>query len=130
MPQSMTFGSRAFNSATFHTYFKAKNDKRSKFNRHFNFQRTESRVAISHFSPEEILKAFCDNILQNDMNTVIVVNNPYLLGRHQALEGYIFQLAGSLGLPVLSWNAQHSVADRVSTRNALLISNLSSGHDI
>ncbi|XP_022254401.1 glutamate receptor ionotropic, NMDA 2B-like, partial [Limulus polyphemus] len=58
-------------------------------------------------SPTEILKKLCDELLKNDVITVLYLTNADIFGSNAASVQYFLQLSGYLGLPVIAWNADN-----------------------
>ncbi|XP_076345196.1 glutamate receptor ionotropic, NMDA 2B-like [Tachypleus tridentatus] len=58
-------------------------------------------------SPTEILKKLCDELLKNDVITVLYLTNADIFGSNAASVQYFLQLSGYLRLPVIAWNADN-----------------------
>ena len=71
--------------------------------------------SIQSYSTKEILDAFCNDFFRNNTITLLHINNPTRLPSPPAAVRYIPQLAKSVGIPILSWNPENTMASQVST---------------
>ncbi|XP_076041483.1 glutamate receptor ionotropic, NMDA 2B-like isoform X2 [Oratosquilla oratoria] len=59
-------------------------------------------------SPKAILDTLCEKFLPSNVSAIIFLTNTENYGSNTASAQYFLQLAGYLGLPVISWNADNS----------------------
>lgn len=59
-------------------------------------------------SPTAILNILCKQFLQANVSAILYMMNYEQYGRSTASAQYFLQLAGYLGIPVISWNADNS----------------------
>lgn len=71
--------------------------------------------------PLEILNAFCNDVLAKDTVTLLILNNPDVLGRRPEANAYIMEIAESLGIPVISWDAEYLGSPRVSLLSVFVL---------
>ena len=90
------------------------------YRRQFSYARvfrvfhTSGNVSVlRHDDPREILTMLCRDVLGAPTVTLVTINNPSLSERPSA-NRYVLDLAHSLGLPVISWDAQFSGSPKVS----------------
>lgn len=55
-----------------------------------------------------ILNVMCKDFLQANVSAIVYLMNNEKYGRSTASAQYFLQLAGYLGIPVISWNADNS----------------------
>lgn len=105
--------SRDFESAFFPSFVQFKRNRG--FSKVFEVFNTSGNLTFLRFDePLEILKTFCSDILGSNTVTLINVNNPELMGKRPDANTYILELAQTLGLPVISWDAEFSGSPKVS----------------
>ena len=105
--------SRDFESAFFPAFLQFKRNYR--FSKVFEVFNTSGNLTFLRFDePMEILRTFCSDILGSNTVTLINVNNPELMGKRPSANTYILELAQTLGLPVISWDAEFSGSPKVS----------------
>lgn len=59
-------------------------------------------------SPTTILNVMCKDFLHANVSAIVYLMNNEKYGRSTASAQYFLQLAGYLGIPVISWNADNS----------------------
>merc|ERR1719483_1061116 len=83
-----------------------------------NYSLTDNQIHLEMMSinpsPTVILKNLCETFLENNVTTIIYMTNSEHFGRTTAASQYFLQLAGYLGIPVISWNADNSGLERRS----------------
>lgn len=72
-------------------------------------------------SPTKILKTVCNVFLENNVSAFIYLMNYEQYGRSTASAQYFLQLAGYLGIPVISWNADNSGLERTASQSTLQV---------
>lgn len=65
-------------------------------------------------SPTAILHLLCRQFLQENVTAILYMMNYEQYGRSTASAQYFLQLAGYLGIPVISWNADNSGLGKLS----------------
>ncbi|CAD7089910.1 unnamed protein product [Hermetia illucens] len=70
-------------------------------------------------SPTDILNTLCKEFLQANVSAILYMMNNEQFGRSTASAQYFLQLAGYLGLPVISWNADNSGLERRASQSTL-----------
>lgn len=73
-----------------------------------------SRYISLIFVVAAILNILCKEFMAMNVSTILFLSNYEMYGRETAAAQYLLQLAGYLGLPVVSWNADNSGLERVS----------------
>lgn len=63
----------------------------------------------------------CKDFLQANVSAIVYLMNYEQYGRSTASAQYFFQLAGYLGIPVISWNADNSGLERTASKNKLQV---------
>ncbi|CAG5131967.1 unnamed protein product [Candidula unifasciata] len=63
---------------------------------------------VTDDTPREIMDAFCKGILAKQVTTILNINNPLGIRRRTSSNEYIVELAGYLGIPMISWDSQYS----------------------
>ena len=53
---------------------------------------------------------FCSSVLAKETVVLLNINNPLSMRRRTSSNIYVLELAHSLGIPVLSWDAEYSGA--------------------
>ncbi|KAL8576693.1 hypothetical protein ACOMHN_025168 [Nucella lapillus] len=69
------------------------------------FHTSGNLTFLHHDDPKEILRTFCKDILGSSTVTLLNINNP-VLSERPAANSYILDLAHTLGIPVISWDAE------------------------
>nr|XP_040240394.1 glutamate receptor ionotropic, NMDA 2B isoform X1 [Anopheles coluzzii] len=70
-------------------------------------------------SPTAILNTLCKEFLHANVTAILYMMNYESYGRSTASAQYFLQLAGYLGIPVISWNADNSGLERRASQSAL-----------
>lgn len=70
-------------------------------------------------SPTAILDILCRQFLQENVSAILYMMNYEQYGRSTASAQYFLQLAGYLGIPVISWNADNSGLERRASQSTL-----------
>ncbi|XP_059618480.1 glutamate receptor ionotropic, NMDA 2B [Phlebotomus argentipes] len=70
-------------------------------------------------SPTAILNTLCKQFLQVNVSAILYMMNYEQYGRSTASAQYFLQLAGYLGIPVISWNADNSGLERRASQSTL-----------
>lgn len=70
-------------------------------------------------SPTAILTILCKQFLQANVSSILYIMNNEQYGRSTASAQYFLQLAGYLGIPVISWNADNSGLERRASQSTL-----------
>jgi len=79
------------------------------------FAINKNRVTnLINFPPTVILDTICKSFLPKNVSAILYLFDNEQFGRSTASVQYFFQLAGYLGIPVISWNADNSGLERVS----------------
>lgn len=83
----------------------------------------ESINFITHFLfyVAAILHTMCTDFLQANVSAILYLVNYETFGRSTASAQYFLQLAGYLGIPVISWNADNSGLERTASQSRLQI---------
>lgn len=68
-----------------------------------------------------ILDTMCKDFLQANVSAILYLVNYETFGRSTASAQYFLQLAGYLGIPVISWNADNSGLERTASQSRLQI---------
>lgn len=68
-----------------------------------------------------ILDTMCKDFLQANVSAIIYLMNHEAYGRSTASAQYFLQLAGYLGIPVISWNADNSGMERSASQSRLQV---------
>lgn len=68
-----------------------------------------------------ILHTMCTDFLQANVSAIVYLVNYETFGRSTASAQYFLQLAGYLGIPVISWNADNSGLERTASQSRLQI---------
>lgn len=63
----------------------------------------------------------CTDFLQANVSAIVYLVNYETFGRSTASAQYFFQLAGYLGIPVISWNADNSGLERTASQSRLQV---------
>ena len=63
----------------------------------------------------------CKDFLQANVSAIIYLMNYEQYGRSTASAQYFLQLAGYLGIPVISWNADNSGLERTASQSTLQV---------
>lgn len=63
----------------------------------------------------------CTDFLQANVSAILYLVNYETFGRSTASAQYFLQLAGYLGIPVISWNADNSGLERTASQSRLQI---------
>ncbi|XP_076458546.1 glutamate receptor ionotropic, NMDA 2B-like [Babylonia areolata] len=71
------------------------------------FRASGNLTFLRHDDPKEILTTMCRDVLGHNAITLININNPQL-GERPSANNYILEVAQTLGLPVISWDAEFS----------------------
>ncbi|XP_047737425.1 glutamate receptor ionotropic, NMDA 2B, partial [Hyalella azteca] len=89
-------------------------NKNSDLLKYYDF--TPDKVIMSTLppssSPTKILDTICKEFLPRNVSAIMYLFNNEKFGRSTASVQYFFQLAGYLGIPVISWNADNSGLER------------------
>jgi glutamate receptor ionotropic, NMDA 2B len=67
-------------------------------------------------SPTAILNTLCKEFLHENVSAILYLMNYEQYGRSTASAQYFLQLAGYLGIPVISWNADNSGLGNLKNR--------------
>ncbi|PVD39221.1 hypothetical protein C0Q70_01849 [Pomacea canaliculata] len=78
------------------------------------FEPTLTHSFLRRDEPSAILSAYCREVLGKDTVTLLNFNNPEMFRGRSRANFYLLELAESLGLPVLSWDAEFTGSPRVS----------------
>lgn len=70
-------------------------------------------------SPTAILNTLCTQFLHANVSAILYMMNYEQYGRSTASAQYFLQLAGYLGIPVISWNADNSGLERRASQSTL-----------
>lgn len=70
-------------------------------------------------SPTAILDILCRDFLKANVSAIMYMMNYETFGRSTASAQYFLQLAGYMGIPVISWNADNSGLERRASQSAL-----------
>ena len=70
-------------------------------------------------SPTAILTILCKQFLHANVSAILYLMNYEQYGRSTASAQYFLQLAGYLGIPVISWNADNSGLERRASQSTL-----------
>ncbi|XP_058827198.1 glutamate receptor ionotropic, NMDA 2B [Topomyia yanbarensis] len=70
-------------------------------------------------SPTSILNTLCKEFLHANVSAILYMMNYETYGRSTASAQYFLQLAGYLGIPVISWNADNSGLERRASQSTL-----------
>jgi ionotropic glutamate receptor NMDA 2B len=70
-------------------------------------------------SPTAILTILCKQFLHANVSAILYMMNYEQYGRSTASAQYFLQLAGYLGIPVISWNADNSGLERRASQSTL-----------
>lgn len=70
-------------------------------------------------SPTTILNILCKTFLHANVSAILYMMNYEQYGRSTASAQYFLQLAGYLGVPVISWNADNSGLERRASQSTL-----------
>lgn len=70
-------------------------------------------------SPTAILNILCKQFLHANVSAILYMMNYEQFGRSTASAQYFLQLAGYLGIPVISWNADNSGLERRASQSTL-----------
>lgn len=70
-------------------------------------------------SPTAILNTLCKEFLHANVSSILYMMNYEQYGRSTASAQYFLQLAGYLGIPVISWNADNSGLERRASQSTL-----------
>ncbi|KAI8128311.1 NMDA 2B, Glutamate receptor ionotropic [Lucilia cuprina] len=70
-------------------------------------------------SPTAILSTLCKEFLQFNVSAILYMMNNEQFGHSTASAQYFLQLAGYLGIPVISWNADNSGLERRASQSTL-----------
>ncbi|XP_018784147.1 PREDICTED: glutamate receptor ionotropic, NMDA 2B isoform X2 [Bactrocera latifrons] len=70
-------------------------------------------------SPTAILSTLCKEFLQANVSAILYMMNNEQFGHSTASAQYFLQLAGYLGIPVISWNADNSGLERRASQSTL-----------
>lgn len=68
-----------------------------------------------------ILDTMCKDFLQANVSAIVYLVNYETYGRSTASAQYFLQLAGYLGIPVISWNADNSGLERTNSQSRLQV---------
>lgn len=68
-----------------------------------------------------ILDTMCKDFLQANVTAIVYLVNYETFGRSTASAQYFLQLAGYLGIPVISWNADNSGLERTASQSRLQV---------
>ncbi|KAJ6638651.1 Glutamate receptor ionotropic, NMDA 2B [Pseudolycoriella hygida] len=72
-------------------------------------------------SPTTILNVMCKDFLQANVSAIVYLMNNEKYGRSTASAQYFLQLAGYLGIPVISWNADNSGLERTASQSTMQV---------
>nr|KAG5701230.1 hypothetical protein BaRGS_008606 [Batillaria attramentaria] len=73
------------------------------------FTPTNNITALREDTPPEILSTLCRDVVgKNNTVTLVTLNNPMFFRPRTKANTYIMDLAESLGMPVISWDAEFS----------------------
>lgn len=72
-------------------------------------------------SPTAILNTLCKDFLHANVSAIIYMMNHEQYGRSTASAQYFLQLAGYLGIPVISWNADNSGLGKFNLKHVSLL---------
>lgn len=75
----------------------------------------------SHHTHTAILDTMCKDFLQANVSAIVYLVNYESFGRSTASAQYFLQLAGYLGIPVISWNADNSGLERTASQSRLQV---------
>lgn len=70
-------------------------------------------------SPTAILNTLCKEFLHANVSAILYMMNYEQYGRSTASAQYFLQLAGYLGIPVISWNADNSGLERRASQSTM-----------
>lgn len=70
-------------------------------------------------SPTAILNTLCKDFLHANVSAILYMMNYEQYGRSTASAQYFLQLAGYLGIPVISWNADNSGLERRASQSTM-----------
>lgn len=69
----------------------------------------------------DILNTMCKDFLHANVSAIIYLMNYEQYGRSTASAQYFLQLAGYLGIPVISWNADNSGLERTASQSTMQV---------
>lgn len=72
-------------------------------------------------SSPDILNTMCKDFLHANVSAIIYLMNYEQYGRSTASAQYFLQLAGYLGIPVISWNADNSGLERTASQSQMQV---------
>lgn len=64
-------------------------------------------------NPTEILDALCNEMLPQDVVSILYFSNSEVYGSNAASAQYLLQLTAYLGIPVIAWNADNIGLEKV-----------------
>lgn len=76
---------------------------------------------FSWVSSVDILNTMCKDFLHANVSAIIYLMNYEQYGRSTASAQYFLQLAGYLGIPVISWNADNSGLERTASQSTMQV---------
>jgi hypothetical protein len=106
MVPSNSFMRRPWRSAMTRAMMDIKQDRRMILPKEYDLY--GSIIFADNYSPPELLNAFCETILENDINTLLYLSNSDYEGKHTASGQYVLQVSNFLGIPVIAWNGDNS----------------------
>ncbi|CAI9718337.1 Hypothetical predicted protein, partial [Octopus vulgaris] len=74
------------------------------------FKPTGYLQSIKSGSTKEILDAFCNDFFRNNTIAIMYINNQVILQGDPSAGSYVTQLAHAVGIPVISWNPDRTMA--------------------
>lgn len=80
------------------------------------FQPTGFVESIKSGSTKEILDAFCNDFFRNNTIAIMYINNQVTLQGDPSVGNYVTQLAHAVGIPVISWNPERTMAIQVGNQ--------------
>ncbi|XP_055384462.1 LOW QUALITY PROTEIN: glutamate receptor ionotropic, NMDA 2B-like [Condylostylus longicornis] len=110
---------RAINSAV-NSLQKVKGTKLNFLNE-YTFQASQIHFDMMSLtpSPTAILNTLCTDFLRANISAILYMMNNEQYGHSTASAQYFLQLAGYLGIPVISWNADNSGLERRASQSTL-----------
>ncbi|XP_029651610.1 glutamate receptor ionotropic, NMDA 2B-like [Octopus sinensis] len=79
------------------------------------FKPTGYLQSIKSGSTKEILDAFCNDFFRNNTIAIMYINNQVILQGDPSAGSYVTQLAHAVGIPVISWNPDRTMAIQEDT---------------
>lgn len=118
-----SFGKRDYQRASSSAVNGLTKTKNAKYTFFQNYTFTPSNVHFEMIpmtpSPTAILDILCKDFLKHNVSAIMYMMNFESFGRSTASAQYFLQLAGYMGIPVISWNADNSGLERRASQSAL-----------